>query len=272
VGSHGPGRATGPAGPASAAVVEALAPRLREAPALLLLLDYDGTLVPFAPTPELAQPDDELLRLLLRLAVRPSTEIHVVSGRPGEILERWLGVLPIGLHAEHGFSYRAPGAATWVTGSLPTQEWRSATLALMRAAAAQTPGAFVEEKCAGVAWHYRLAEAALGDSQARALVHDLRRVADHAPIEILHGAKVVEVLTRGVHKGCLVPAVVARAPVGALVVAIGDDRTDEDLFAALPRGALAIHVGAEPTGAPIRLGGVTDVRALLHAVADDGQR
>jgi trehalose 6-phosphate synthase/phosphatase len=271
VGIPGPEHATGAARSSSAAVVQALAPQLREAPALLLLLDYDGTLVPFASTPDLAQPDDELLRLLLRLAVRPSTEIHVVSGRPGETLERWLGVLPIGLHAEHGFSYRAPGAATWVSGSLPIQEWRPATLALMRAASAETPGAFVEEKCAGVAWHYRRADAGLGEARALALVRDLGRVADQAPIEILHGAKVVEVLTRGVHKGRLVPAVVARAP-GALVVAIGDDRTDEDLFAALPQGAMAIHVGAEPTGAPIRLGGVTDVRALLRAVADDRPR
>ena len=57
---------------------------------------------------------------------------------------------------------------------------------------------------------------------------------------------------RGIHKGRLVPSVVTRAPAGALVVAIGDDRTDEDLFAALPPSALAIHVGPEPTMAAIR--------------------
>jgi trehalose 6-phosphate synthase/phosphatase len=71
-----------------------------------------------------------------------------------------------------------------------------------------------------------------------------------------------------VHKGRLVPSLVARAPAGALLDAIGDDRTDEDLFGALPPGALAVHVGAGPSRAPIRLGGVPEVRALLHAIVE----
>ena len=64
------------------------------------------------------------------------------------------------------------------------------------------------------------------------------------------------------------PSVVTRAPAGALVVAIGDDRTDEDLFAALPPSALAIHVGPEPTMAAIRIGGVPEVRALLRTILE----
>lgn len=99
--------------------VEALAARLESAAFLALLLDYDGTLVPFAPTPELAVPDDELLGLLRDLSARPGTETHIVSGRPAETLEQWLGALSIGLHAEHGFSSRAPGGTVWVHGVLP---------------------------------------------------------------------------------------------------------------------------------------------------------
>ena len=233
----------------SSRTVETLAARLEAAPVLVLLLDYDGTLVPFAPTPDLAEPDDELIGLLRGLAARPDTEIHVVSGRTRETLERWLGALPIGLHAEHGFLSRPPGAAEWVSGMLPPQDWRPAVLALMRAFAARTPGALVEEKSAGLAWHYRLADPALGPSRAHALTLELSILLDRLPAEILPGSKVIEVVARGVHKGRLVPSVVARAPAGALVVAIGDDRTDEDLFAALPPNALAVHVGPEPTTA-----------------------
>jgi trehalose 6-phosphate synthase/phosphatase len=138
----------------------------------------------------------------------------------------------------------------------------------MEAAAARTPGAFVEEKHAGVAWHYRLADADFGCAQARALERDLDLLLRNAPVDVLPGAKVVEVVAQGVNKGRLVPSVVARAPTGALLVALGDDRTDEDLFAALPRNALAIHVGAGPTGAPICVGGVPDVRALLRAIVE----
>ena len=248
--------------------IETLAARLEVATFLVVLLDYDGTLVDFAEVPELAEPDGELLRLLHDLAARPRTEVHIVSGRTRETLESWLGALPIGLHAEHGLSSRAPGAATWVSATLPPQGWRPAVLALMRAFAALTPGALVEEKDAGVAWHYRRADQELGRTRARALLLELAPILGQAAAEILLGVKVIEVLARGVHKGRLVPMLVARAPVGALMVAIGDDRTDEDLFTALPQDALAVHVGPEPTMASIRLAGITEVRALLRAVAE----
>ena len=252
----------------SSRTVETLAARLEAAAVLVLLMDYDGTLIPFAPTPDLARPDDELMRLLRGLAARPDTEIHIVSGRTRETLDRWLGALPIGLHAEHGFSSRPPGAAEWVSGMLPPQDWRPAVLALMRAFAARTPGALVEEKSAGVAWHYRLVDPALGPNRAQALTLELSMLLDRVPAEILPGSKVIEVVARGVHKGRLVSSVIARTPAGALVVAIGDDRTDENLFAALPPSALTVHVGPEPTMASIRLDGVPDVRALLRAVVE----
>jgi trehalose 6-phosphate synthase/phosphatase len=252
----------------SAPIVEALAERVRAAPALLLVLDYDGTLVPFALTPELAGPDREVLTLLQDLAARPRTEVHVVSGRTQETLESWLGPLPIGLHAEHGLSSRVPSAGAWVAAKLPPQEWRPAVFTLMRAFVEETPGAFVEEKSAGLAWHYRAADPALGAVRARALELKLAAFLEHRPARILPGAKVIEVVPKGVHKGRLVPSLLARAPAEALLLAVGDDRTDEDLFGALPVGALAVHVGPGPSRAPIRLGGVLEVRALLHAIAE----
>jgi trehalose 6-phosphate synthase/phosphatase len=255
-------------GSPSAQIVEALAERARVAPALLLVLDYDGTLVPFAMTPELACPDDEVIALLRDLAARPRTDVHVVSGRPRETLERWLGGLPIGLHAEHGFSSRAPSVGAWVTSPLPPQEWRPAVLELMRAFAARTPGAFIEEKSVGLVWHYRAADPALGAVRARALELELSLLLGDRPARVLPGAKVVEVLDGWIHKGRIVSHLLARAPAGALLVAIGDDRTDEDLFGALPAGAVSIRVGPGPSRAGISLGSVAEVRGLLRAMEE----
>lgn len=70
---------------ATAGGAEALE-RMRAAPRIHLLLDYDGTLVGFAPRPELAAPDDGLRELLARLLARPGTSLSIVSGRPGR---RW---------------------------------------------------------------------------------------------------------------------------------------------------------------------------------------
>src|SRR5512144_1102436 len=72
-----------------------------------LLLDYDGTLIPFVEDPKLARPDPELLELLGALAATPGNEVAIVSGRPRRDLEEWFGPLPVALVAEHGVWLRA---------------------------------------------------------------------------------------------------------------------------------------------------------------------
>ncbi len=56
----------------------------------LLLLDYDGTLVPIRPTPEQATPAPGLLAILGRLA--RIGDVVIVSGRTRAALDAWLGM------------------------------------------------------------------------------------------------------------------------------------------------------------------------------------
>jgi trehalose 6-phosphate synthase/phosphatase len=252
----------------SAAQLEGVVARIRASEHLLLLLDYDGTLVPFADVPELASPDAALLQLLRTLAAQPDTQVHVLSGRSRESLERWLGALPIGLHAEHGFWSRLAATGEWLAQPLPPMEWRERVRAILEQVTAQTPGSLVEEKTVSLAWHYRMADPEFGAVQAHELLIDLTEILSNAPVEVLTGEKVIEVRPHGVNKGVIVAPLV-EATRGCLVVAMGDDRTDEDLFAALPAGAIAIHVGPTPSRAGVRLAGVEDARRLLGAVVAD---
>ncbi|OJT16360.1 bifunctional alpha,alpha-trehalose-phosphate synthase (UDP-forming)/trehalose-phosphatase [Archangium sp. Cb G35] len=240
--------------------------RMRQAERLLLLIDYDGTLVPFAPRPELAAPDVALLDLLQRLATRPDTQVHIVSGRTKETLEAWLGALPVGLHAEHGlWSRSAPGQEWKALDGVPT-DWKALVRPVLEAFAARVPGALVEEKSASLAWHYRQVDRVFGARQAMELRLHLGEVFAHGPLEVLPGDKVVEVRARGVNKGRVVGTITEGMAPGTLVVALGDDRTDEDLFAALPEGSLAIHAGGKKTRARYRVDGPTEVRQLLAAL------
>lgn len=225
-----------PAGPDAE---NALLARLRAAPALALLLDYDGTLVPFVPTPDLARPDAPLLELLTALAHRPSTYVHVVSGRTRESLEEFLGRLPIGLHGEHGLWSRMPGS-DWTQLPLGDTSWLSIAREAIDDATARTPGAFVERKVGGFSWHYRAADREAAARNAPALLETLTRSLADAPAEVFPGDHVVEVRPRGIHKGRVVPAVAATLPRGAAMAALGDDRTDEDLLAAVP---IRVRVG-----------------------------
>ncbi len=252
--------------PSPRPVVEEALARAESARPLALLLDYDGTLVPFAPTPELAAPGRELLDLLVALAARPDTDVHVVSGRRRSGLERWLGALPVGLHAEHGLWTRYRGEE-WAHAENAAAPWLEPVLAILREFADRTPGSLVEEKTAGAAWHYRSAEPDLGAAQAKELMLHLSTFLANLPVEILPGDAVVEVRLHGMNKGRAVTRILGRARPGTMILAMGDDRTDEDMFAALPPGHLAIHVGPAPSLAPVRLGGVREARAFLRAIA-----
>jgi trehalose 6-phosphate synthase/phosphatase len=246
----------------------ALASRIAETDALLLLLDYDGTLVPFTPTPELARPDASLLGLLRALGSRPETEVHLVSGRPQDILEEWLGDLPIWLHAEHGFVSRDPATRHWVAAGEFGGSWREPVLAMLREISQRTPGSLVEVKAAALAWHYRMADQETGARRANELRLHLNQLLSNQPVEILAGNRVVEIRPYGVHKGRIVPPLTPDRLAGTTILAIGDDRTDEDLFGALPPEAITIKVGPGDTKARFRVDGVAAVRQLLQSLVN----
>ena len=234
---------------------------MQRAKQLVLLLDYDGTLVPLADAPQLAVPDAEVLALLERLARRPHTEVHVVSGRGRDVLVDWLGRLPIALHAEHGhWSRSAAGESS--SRELPAAGWRAKALEILADFAERTPGSLVEEKPTGLAWHYRLADPEYGPLQANELKAHLSSLLSNAPVELLSGNKVVELRPHGSSKGLIADGLRRRLP-DALPAAFGDDRTDEDLFAALPPPALTVHVGPSPSSARLRVPSVRAVRTLL---------
>src|SRR3954471_5932646 len=252
-----------PAPAGAAAAWQALAARLSEAEDLIALLDYDGTLVPYTATPELARPDRALVELLSAIASRPNTELHVVSGRAREALEHWLGMLPIALHAEPGFWSRAVGQREWIPAGELEPAWREPALRILREITARTPGSLTEEKSVALAWHYRMADQESGARRANELRLHLGQLLSNQPVEILAGHKVVEIRPYGIHKGRIVPPLSPERLASTVVFAMGDDRTDEDLFAALPHEAVTVKVGPGATHARFRVDGVAAARALL---------
>jgi trehalose 6-phosphate synthase/phosphatase len=236
----------------------------------MLLLDYDGTLVPFASTPELAAPDDELKRLLRSLGERPGTKIHLLSGRTRETLDKWLSDLPIALHAEHGYWSRPEAGRSWQAINHISPKWKEEILPLLKRFTDETPGALIEEKTAGLAWHYRLADPALGSQQAKRLMQKLEAEHSQLPIEILPGSKVVEVRMKGVNKGLVATRLLAGCEKSCTVIAMGDDRTDEDMFAALPEDKITVRIGQGPSRARYRLSDTSVARLLLERLLEMG--
>jgi trehalose 6-phosphate synthase/phosphatase len=234
--------------PLAGAAREAIGRRFARARERTLFLDYDGTLRELVGHPDLARPSGELLDLLCELAGLPRTDVHVVSGRTRDSLEEWLGDLPVHLCAEHGYFARAPGGR-WRKLVDVDLTWLPRVQRLFTRVAADVPGTMVERKTCAVTWHYRQAEPEYGAWRARELLPAVETLLRGAPAEILLGQRIVEVRARGVSKGGYVHD---RFPTGRqashAVLAAGDDRTDLDLYAALPRGSVAIHVGKPLAG------------------------
>ncbi len=244
-----------------------LADATRETP-IRLLLDYDGTLVPIARAPELAAPGRDILALLTDLAQAPGLELDLVSGRQRSTLDDWFGHLPVSLWAEHGFWHRPAADRVWRAAAPISPEWASRVRPILDQFAATTPGSQVEIKTASLAWHFRRAGREFGARQAHELRMLLGDALSNQPLEVIEGRKVIEVRVRGVSKAVVADRVRAESAGDCLIVAIGDDRTDEDLFRALPQSAVTVVVGERPSVARFRLASHRDVRRVLRGLAE----
>ncbi|HKL03332.1 MAG TPA: trehalose-phosphatase, partial [Cryomorphaceae bacterium] len=236
----------------------------------LILLDYDGTLVPFSDDPAKAFPDELLLELLKDLSAKKNTRVVLISGRRCDVLEDWLRDIPIDLLAEHGFWVRKEGE--WQSAEKPSLEWMKDVRTVFEAFVHKTAGTFIEEKDSGLAWHYRNCDGSIAEIRAYQLMKSLVNYCTRNGLEIIDGHKVIEVKNRGVNKGTAAMPWLQEQADFAMV--IGDDQTDEDIFQALPRGAWGIKVGNLHTSAPYRLSDYNQVRELLHQIilSDDANQ
>jgi trehalose 6-phosphate phosphatase len=224
-----------------------------------LLLDFDGTLVDIAPTPDSVVVPPDLIASLRALRRRLDGALAVVTGRPVEQVEALLRDAVPTIAGEHGGAIRhAAGEALQRTEvPRPPDAWFAAAARI----AAAHPGAMLERKANGFVLHYRAAPAlgpVLGEAMA-ALVDGSDRFV------IIPARKAWELRPHGVDKGTAVEAVMRRAPfAGRIPVFIGDDVTDEDGMAAARRhGGVGLRV-ADAFGTP------ADVRAWLHGAASAG--
>jgi trehalose 6-phosphate synthase/phosphatase len=240
----------------------------RSAVRRVLFLDYDGTLVPFAPTPWQARPDADLLELLSHLCADPLNDVVIVSGRLRRDLEEFFGHLIVSMIAEHGVWLR-PKGEDWRMLRDMTADWKERVRPILQLYVDRLPGAFLEEKDFSLVWHYRRADPDQASVRAKELLDDLAGYTRNIDVQVLEGKKVVEVRNSGVNKGtAALEWLREHAP--DFVLGIGDDWTDEDLFRALPPTACSVRVGVANTAARFFLNNHNAVRRLLRELIPAG--
>jgi trehalose 6-phosphate synthase/phosphatase len=237
----------------------------------VLLLAYDGTLVPLASRPSEATPPAELVSLLQHLGDAKRHRVAIVSGRSRIDFERWFGdVEGLWLAAEHGAVLRPPGGGEWsAIRPSPPEDWREHVLPVLEHYVDRTPGSFIEAKEYSLVWHYGMSDPEFGEWLANELVASLEDLLAETELLAIRAHKSVEVKFVWASKGEVVRHLEAAGPAPDFRLAVGDDQTDEDLFAVMPPEAWTIHVGAGPSQARYQLGHSGDVRRLLEALAAD---
>lgn len=204
-----------------------------------MLVDLDGTLIEFAASPEHAVLDLEAIDVLASL-IEAGVRVVVVSGRPSAAIDAMRDILPgVWWVAEHG-SWR------WNGQTCAKPAVSSAALETLAAAVerfSSTAGTLVERKSLSLCIHWRrvrpLERAALIAAVELACDEWLE---EHPSFERLVGVEMLEVRERSAHKGLAVEWVREQIE-GVRLIAIGDDVTDEDMFAELAQGDAAVAVG-----------------------------
>jgi trehalose 6-phosphate synthase/phosphatase len=230
----------------------------------VLFLDYDGTLVPIRELPELAVPDNRLISLTERLA--SLSEVVIISGRNRDFLDEWFSDFNLTLVAEHGAFVRYPGGR-WESSLDEDVRWKEELKPILNRFTGRCKGSFVEEKRASLSWHYRNADEDLSALRAIELKNELEESILNMPLQVIDGHKVVEVKMSGYNKGSAAKKLLA-AGGNDFIMAIGDDKTDEELFGALPDSAVTLKVGKGPTRAGYSFMKQSEVIAFLSRLVE----
>jgi len=227
-----------------------------------ILLDYDGTLVPFSRLPSEASPDNAVREMLLRLTSDTRNHVIVISGRDLSSLDRWLGAMPMTLVAEHGASFKMRNG-TWQQLVSVSDLWKDEIRRIMQLFVIRCAGSFIEEKTNTIAWHYRNTQTGLGFSRSRELLNTLSQLIQNTTLQVIDGNKVVEVRIAGFDKGATALKIVNEQDPD-FVLCIGDDTTDEDMFKALEGEAYTIKVNNGASAAQYTILSQQQVLPLLN--------
>ncbi|MGC9150894.1 MAG: bifunctional alpha,alpha-trehalose-phosphate synthase (UDP-forming)/trehalose-phosphatase [Microbacter sp.] len=248
------------------AVEQAMMDDYQKADKRILLLDYDGTIVPFAKLPELAVLPKRTFKLIEKLSSDPKNEVIIVSGRDRAFLDQQFGTLPVSLIAEHGYFIRKAGAE-WKPTVNTNDNWKMQVRPILEDYVNRCKGTFVEEKTGSLVWHYRNAETDI----AKIRVHELRdkleeMIRQKTDFEILSGHKVLEIKCGRYDKGEAVNRFLQQRHYDFLLAA-GDDRTDETMFRMILDKAYTIRIGASPSLAKFHITHVAGMIRLLRKMA-----
>jgi len=224
-----------------------------------LFLDFDGSLVDFALTPDRVVVFPATIALLAAVRRRLSGALAIVTGRRIADIDHHLSPLRLPVSGVHGLEFRADDGDT--TAASISDELMVARRRLEVEIGPSDP-IFVEDKGGALVLHFR----ASPDQRMRAARCAGQATEGLDSLHVVSGHSIFEIRQRDITKADAVRRFMQLTPfVGRTPVFAGDDLTDEDGFrAATALGGFGVKIGPGKTVAEFRLPGTQAVHEWLE--------
>ena len=221
--------------------------RREKAGHMLIALDFDGTIAPLVPHPDDAQMLPEARPVLEALAERSDTEIALISGRSLKDLQARTGIDGVYYAGNHGLEIRGPDLDDIVAGAIELVPRVQECFNTLTQTVGDIPGIFIENKRLSLSVHYRMIDDPAMKRRVEEEVESVFRQRQQG-LRLTTGKRVREIRPDiDWHKGkallYIIDEIESVRGLVQLPMFLGDDRTDEDAFAALPDHGAGVLVG-----------------------------
>lgn len=225
--------------------------RVQSARHVCLFLDFDGTLAPLVAHPSKARMPDRTRALLEQLRNTPRVSVGIVSGRRPQDLKRCVRVRGLSYIGNHGLEAEGPYGRYLHLVARRSRPLLKQLARKLRRAVELIPGAWVEDKELTLSVHYRQVSITHRPVLRRDFRNAMQPYEDKRHVRVCRGKAVWEIRPDvRWHKGLAIRWVLRRmnANRSTLVICLGDDRTDEDVFTVVNHlGGLSVLVGRQST-------------------------
>jgi len=233
----------------------------------LIVLEYDGVLVPYENHPDLTVPPVSLRSLLTKVAGDSRNTLMMVSGRDQQHLDKyWSDMLAI-LVAENGAYYRVPNGL-WQSLFNSSNAWINRVENALNSLTFEYNGSFVERKKHSVVWHHRCAEPKITDAEMQGVLSAIRSLNHAGHFEVRSNEFSLELATNGIDPGSFLARWIGSQQFD-FIMGIGTAQLDDFVFPLLTKHAISVRVGRfTQTRAKFHLAAQTDVESFLRELAE----
>lgn len=206
----------------------------------LIIVDYDGVLVPEVSHPGLTIPTTEALSCVRELGSDPRNKILIVSNRATEHLDKYWDDKGAILVAENGALHKEPGE-NWTSVFAHSSDWIAKVASALNVLPSQFEGTFIDRKATSISWHYGAAKNRLTDSHLAQVSRAIRALSPTREFALYFGQQQMDLTTRGIDVGSFIARWIGNKQFD-FVLAMGEAQTDHNLFGLFAEGAFTVRV------------------------------